>query len=148
MIKIIVGFIWKNKGQIARFSAVGATSAIIDFGVLYLLTDIVGFHYLLSATISFILAAGYNFSLNRAWTFKSNGSRRRQLPIFISVALIGILINNGIMYLTVEHFGFHYLLAKVFSTAIVTVWNFFINKYITFKKIEVNKTEESEISNS
>lgn len=143
MIKFIVGFIWKNKGQIVRFATVGATSAIIDFGVLYLLTSHLGVYYLLSATISFVLAATYNFSLNRNWTFRSNGSRRRQLPIFFSLAIMGILINNGIMYLGVDHFGIHYLLAKVFSTAIVTVWNFFGNKYITFKKIE-RSIEESD----
>lgn len=142
MIKILINFVWKNKGQIARFSVVGFSSAVIDFGLLYILTDFFNLHYLLSATISFVMAATYNFSLNRTWTFKSRGKRRRQLPIFFGIAVAGILLNLGIMYFSVDHLGIHYMLGKVIATAVVTVWNFLGNKYITFRKIEEPIVEE------
>lgn len=141
MIKILINFIWKNKGQIARFSIVGLSSAIIDFGLLYVLTDHFGLYYLLSATISFTIAAIYNFLLNRNWTFKSNGSHRRQVPIFLGIALAGVTLNNGMMYLGVDHFGLWYIYAKIFATAVVTVWNFLGNKYVTFKKVKIDPVD-------
>lgn len=143
MIKILTNFVWENKGQIARFSVVGASSAVIDFGLLYILTDIFGLYYLLSATISFIAAATYNFSLNRKWTFKSKGDRRRQLPIFFGVAIVGVLLNLGIMYLGVDYLGVHYMLAKVLATGVVTIYNFLGNKYVTFRKIKSKEESDS-----
>jgi putative flippase GtrA len=108
-------------------------SALIDFSVLYFLTDIVGFHYLTSATISFVLAATANYWSNRRWTFQSNGQRRKQLPVFFIIAVLGLIINNYIIYISVEKLGLHYLFGKVLATAIVTVWNFLGNKYLTFR---------------
>ncbi|MCD4760394.1 GtrA family protein [bacterium] len=135
--EIVIRKIWEfacdNKYIIAKYATVGAASAVIDFGVLYILTDWVGVYYLASATISFILAAILNYTLNRIWTFRSNGKRRKQLPIFFTIAILGLILNNNIMYLSVERFAFHYLWAKVFAAAIVTFWNFFGNKYLTFR---------------
>lgn len=129
--------LWKfacdNKYIIAKYATVGATSAVVDFGALFILTDLANIHYLASATIAFILAALVNYTLNRIWTFKSSGKRRKQLPVFFIIAILGLIINNNIMYFSVEHMDLHYLWAKVFAAAIVTFWNFFGNKYLTFR---------------
>ncbi len=133
----IVSVLWKffldNKKLILKYGTVGAASAVVDFGILFILTDWLGVYYLVSATISFIVAALVNYILNRNWTFRSNGQRRKQVPIFIAIAVLGILLNNNIMYVCVEHWHLHYLWAKVIAAAIVTFWNFFGNKYLTFK---------------
>lgn len=132
-IRHLWNFAKNNRHQIAKYATVGAASAVVDFGVLFALTDGLGLHYLASATFSFILAAVVNYTLNRIWTFRSSGKRRRQLPVFFIIAMLGLILNNNIMYFSVEHLGLHYLLAKVVAAAIVTFWNFFGNKYITFK---------------
>jgi len=133
----IVSVLWKffldNKKLILKYGTVGAASAMVDFGALFILTDWFGVYYLVSATISFILSAIVNYTLNRNWTFRSNGQHRKQVPIFLMIAVLGILLNNNIMYISVEHWHLHYLWAKVIAAAIVTIWNFFGNKYLTFK---------------
>ena len=144
MIKPLFKYIWKNKVQMAKFAVVGATSAIIDFGLLYVLTDFVNWHYLLSATVSFIIAAIYNFILNRSWTFRSNGKKRKQIPIFFAIVGSGVLLNNFIMWFGVEQTGLWYIYAKVIAAAIVTIWNFMGNKYLTFRKIEEKPDPEPE----
>ena len=133
MVKKVWDFAIDNRHQIAKYATVGALSAVVDFGSLFVLTDGLGLHYLASATIAFILAALVNYFLNRIWTFKSNGKRRKQLPIFFVVSTLGLILNNNIMYFSVDHLDFHYLWAKVFAAAIVTFWNFFGNKYLTFR---------------
>lgn len=132
MKKKIIELIEKNQ-LILKYGAVGATGALVDFVLLFILTDGLGLHYLVSATTSFILSAWFNYVLNRNWTFRSNGQRRKQLPIFFIIATLGLFINNNIMYFSVEKMGLHYLLAKVIATAVVTFWNFFGNKYLTFR---------------
>lgn len=133
MIRVIWNFAKDNRHQIAKYATVGTIAAIIDFGVLFLLTDEFGLYYLASATCSFILAAIVNFILNRNWTFQSNGQKRKQFPVFLMVATSGLLINVNIMYFSVERLGMYYLMAKVLSSGIVIMWNFFGNKFITFK---------------
>ena len=120
-----------------KYCIVGGTAAIVDFGVLFILTELFGVYYLYSATVSFILAALTNYSLNRRWTFRSSGKKRKQVPIFFAIATMGLLINNSIMFVGVEKFllkdlHYGYLLAKVVATGLVLIWNFLGNKYITF----------------
>ena len=122
-----------NKELFLKYASVGLTAAVIDFSILYILTDFFQVYYLFSATISFIIAASVNYNLNRRWTFRSNGKRRYQLPVFFIIATLGVLVNNNIMYFAVEKLGWHYLLAKVLATAVVTIWNFCGNRYLTFK---------------
>ena len=117
-----------------RYCVVGGTATVVDFGLLYILTEFAGFWYMLSATVSFIGGAATNYLLNRVWTFKNKDRRiARQLTIFLIIAVIGIFINNTILYIGVEFVGLWYMLAKAFSTAITLIWNFLGHKYLTFK---------------
>lgn len=131
--QIIRDFFRENKIMLIKYAIVGVIATIVDFSILYVLTDVAGFHYLLSATASFVVAAMTNYYIQRKWTFKSNGKKRRQLPVFFTIAIIGVILNNNILYLGVEYFYIHYMLAKVFASAVVMIWNFFGNKYLTFK---------------
>lgn len=129
-----VRYIQRNWHQLWRYAIVGLVSAIIDFTILYLLTDKVGFYYLWSATISFIIAASLNYYFNKTWTFKVGGNLVKQASIFLLIAGNGVLFNNLIMYLLVEYAAWWYIYAKIMALAIVTTMNFLGNKYFTFKK--------------
>jgi putative flippase GtrA len=133
IIKLLLDFVYRNRHLMVKYAIVGVSSMVIDFGILYILTDVFGVYYITSATASFIVAASFNYFFNRHWTFRSSGSRRKQLPVFFTIAIIGVAINNSIMYAGVEQFGIWYIYAKIVATAIVTVWNFFGNKYLTFR---------------
>lgn len=122
-----------NRYLIFKYAIVGLISGIIDFGILFILTDFFHLYYLASATISFILGGASNYWMNKNWTFKSDGQHRKQLPVFFVIATSGLLLNNYILFISVEHFGFHYLWGKVLAAAIVLFWNFFGNKYLTFR---------------
>ncbi len=115
-----------------KYCIAGGTAAVVDFSILYTLTEFLGVFYLYSATISFILSALTSYSINRKWTFRSQGKKRKQIPIFFFIAIIGLLLNNTIIYIGVEVFGLWYIWAKVIATGFVLVWNFFGNKYFTF----------------
>ncbi len=119
--------------QFIRFIAVGSVSTVVDFGLLALFTEVFGLFYLTSATLSFVVANIVNFVLSKRWTFKNlNTNSMRQYVVFVSIGAIGLLINNGILYMGVEMFGVHYIVGKIVATAVVMFWNFFLNKYVTF----------------
>ena len=120
--------------QLVKYLFVGVAATIIDFVFLYALTEWLGFWYLLSATISFILAAAANYVLNKIWTFQNKDKKiARQFMIFIGVAIVGLAINNSILYVGVEYFGLWYMFSKVLATVASLIWNFIGHKYITFR---------------
>lgn len=116
--------------QFMKFGVVGAIAFVIDFGLLALLTSGFGVNYLVSATISFTVSVIFNYFASMRYVFRHREgmSRRREFVIFVVLSVIGLGINNGLMWLCVEVLNIFYLLAKIFATAEVTIWNFVTRK--------------------
>lgn len=126
----------ENWALFFKYCLVGAAATVVDYSLLYSLTEFAGLWYLWSATFAFIGGATTNYLLNRLWTFKNTDKRiARQVVTFLIIAGVGIVLNNTILAVGVEVFGLWYMLAKVISTAITLIWNFFGHKYVTFKKL-------------
>jgi len=129
-------------GQFIRFCVVGGSGAIIDFGVTYVLKEKAKCHRYLANALGFITAATNNYLLNRIWTFQSqNPSVGWEYGLFISIALMGLLINTLVLYLFSERIPIPFVppkgklrfyIAKGVAIGIVTIWNFFMNYFLTF----------------
>jgi len=138
-----------------KFSLVGTIGAIIDFGILYLLHSVLGFHIVLSNTCSFTTAVLSNFLWNRYWTYPDSRSKplSTQLRQFFIVNIAGWGINTGILLLLRYPFAslmvnigsnltilsnpelsykLGYNLAKAVATVVVMFWNFGINRIWTY----------------
>ena len=118
--------------QIMRFGVVGVISFLIDYGILYVLTEKANIYYLLSAGISFTVSVVINYLLSMSWVFKSNKKRgkKEEFIIFIVLSLGGLLLNQVMMYVLVDYMNVYYLLAKIVSTANVMIYNFISRKLI------------------
>lgn len=134
--------------QIMRFALVGGLAFVIDFGLLLLLTEKVGLNYLTSATISFIVSVIVNYLLSIAWVFTAHKHTKKtktksviQLVIFIALSVCGLLINNGIMYFSVEVLAISYIIGKLVATFVVMVFNFITRKIL----LEGKKTKAQAI---
>lgn len=155
----------KEAERFAKFLVVGTLGFIIDFGTLTLLVEVVRLPeavagatplsltagLVVANTISFSLAVLSNFTLNRYWTYPESRSKRKrvQLPQFAMVSIIGLVLNNAILALTVGPFTqlLHvlpfvpdaidgYVPAKILATVVVLFWNFFVNRYWTYSNVE------------
>lgn len=127
--------------EFIRFAIVGFSNTFLDFLVYIGLTRLVSFfshYYLIANLISFSLAATNSFFWNRNWTFKyrEKDIGRQYLKFFI-VSIIGLLINEGCLYLLVANFHLYDLLAKLFAIGVSLSWNFFINRFWTFRVIKL-----------
>ena len=116
--------------QFMKFGVVGVIAFVIDYGLLALLTEVFGVNYLVSATISFTVSVIFNYlaSMRYVFTHKEDMSRRREFIIFVVLSVIGLIINNLCMWAGVELLSVHYLITKIFATAVVMVWNFVTRK--------------------
>ncbi len=144
----------KERTRFLKFAVVGAFGAVIDFGVMNLLTHAANMKLVYAGTVSFLCAVISNFIWNRYWTYPESRSRHllHQLGMFFLVNLAGIAIRVPIL-----HFGEPPLLhvfeqsfgmglndaefiAKNLTLAIavgiVMLWNFFVNRYWTYNDVE------------
>lgn len=145
----------KERRRFIKFAFVGAIGAVIDFGVMNLLSHWVFELPLVAAgTISFICAVISNFIWNRYWTYPESRSRPllSQLGMFFLVNAAGVLIRIPILHyaeppllvfventfhtahLTAEFIAKNFTLAA--AVGIVMMWNFFINRYWTYNDID------------
>lgn len=115
--------------ELLRFAIVGVVSGVVDYGLLYICTEWLRIHYLYSAAFSFTVAVIFNYWLCVVFVFKGAGKQtKRQATVFIVSSIVGLGINQGGMWLLVEKFGIHYMLAKVGATTVVMFWNYVMKR--------------------
>ncbi len=116
--------------QIIRFGVVGGLAFLIDFGLLYSLTEFLSVHYFISACISFSVSVIFNYIASAVWVFDVDKSKDKKTVflVFILLSIAGLIINQIIMYLGVDIIHVHYLFVKIFATAIVMIFNFITRK--------------------
>lgn len=119
-----------------RFLISGGIGTVLNLMMVYLLTDIMGIWYLYSTTIAFVISFFVSFTLQKFFTFQDHAldTIRAQAPKYLAVALINMGLNALSMYLLVERFGFHYLIAQICTIATISIESFLVYHYIVFKK--------------
>lgn len=111
--------------EIFRFLTAGGTTFLLELGVLYGLVEYIGIYYLLAAAIAFSIAVVVNYVLCLRWVFReSKKQSRKMMVLFAGSSLAGLGINQLCMWILVSCLGIHYMIAKIISTAVVTVWNY------------------------
>jgi putative flippase GtrA len=116
--------------QIMKFGVVGVIAFGIDYGLLIALTELVHIDYLLSTTISFIVAVVFNYLASMRFVFahKVELKRHHEFMIFVVLSVIGLGINDLAMWLGTDVLLIDYRLTKIVVTAIVMVFNFVTRK--------------------
>jgi putative flippase GtrA len=93
-----------SRATFVRFACVGATIAIIDVAVLYLLKDLPGFNVYTARLASYFAAMCAGYFLNRTFTFHHLERGRAlwdELLRFFSVHAVGGVLNFAVYSLVV-----------------------------------------------
>ena len=144
----------KERDRFFRFALVGAIGAVVDFGVMNLLTHFTNMPLVYAGTISFICAVVSNFTWNRYWTYPESRSRplMHQLGMFFLVNTAGVLIRIPILHFVepillrffedgahLSHLSADFLARNgtlALAVGIVMLWNYFINRHWTYNDVE------------
>ena len=118
-----------------KFAAVGFTGLFVDYAFTFIFKEIFKVQKYISNSIGFTIAATSNYVLNRIWTFESdNPDIVIEYSEFLIISIIGLGINNLILWLIVSRFKINFYVAKFFAICVVTLWNFLANFFITFNQ--------------
>ncbi|MCD4693347.1 MAG: GtrA family protein [Calditrichales bacterium] len=120
--------------QLFRYTFVGGFAFIVDFSLLVILTEFCGVHYLISTAIALTIGLSINYCLSVIWVFDKRklANKSIEFTLFAIIGIIGLDLNELFIWLFTEFAGFHYLISKIISTAIIYLWNFFARKFILF----------------
>ena len=120
------------QGRLFRFAIVGGTGTVVNLGIMYLMTDIVGLYYIFSYIIAFTAALFNNYLLNSRWTFKQE-ARISGLLKYAGVSVFTLAINEGLIYLLTGKLGLWYMLSTMISILTAFLINYSISRRIVWK---------------
>lgn len=116
--------------QIFKFGIVGGISTVLDFVLIYIFKEFLHIPVIISNTLSFCIATIYNYIASVKWVFDVNKDKdkKKTFITFVIFSVIGLLLNDLIMWFTIELFNIYYILAKVIATLFVMIFNFVTRK--------------------
>lgn len=122
-----------NYRELILYGFWGGLCATLDFVVFTFLRSIIP--YMIANVISVHIGIITSFLLNRTYNFKVKDKFVLRFFSFYCVGLSGLLISESILYLFTEVFSVKDLLSKLISIIIVALYQFLLNKFVTFKKV-------------
>lgn len=140
--------------QFIKYATVGLSGTFIDVVSLVILKNLTGFipgedpRFYILVTLAFILAATNNYIWNRVWTFESKEKDvKKQYSKFMTVATVGLMWTQLLMWVFVSLIGVYYIFAKLMTSALVICWNFMMNKFWTFREKHTHSQSEANNDN-
>ena len=126
-------------GQFLRYFVTGGLAFVIDFGVFALALYYFDVHYLVANLIGLMGGNVINYLLSIGWVFSAQKRtmekhRLLEIIIFILISLVGMALNEFLMFVFVGMFFLQEMVSKMSAAIIVLLYNFFARKYILFKR--------------
>ncbi|MEU5099850.1 GtrA family protein [Streptomyces sp. NPDC020996] len=127
--------------EIARFGAVGALGTIVNFGVSNLLWHLTSLQAVRANVIATVVAIACNYVGFRYFTYRDRdkSARTRELTLFLAFSVVGLVIENGILYAAIYGFGWDSSLQrnvfKVVGIGIATLFRFWSYRTWVFRTL-------------
>ena len=129
--------------QFLKFVVVGGISFLVDFTVYTIMCNVLHIHYIIAGVLGFTVSVVVNYILSMRYVFLSKDDTRKdkEFFIFVVLSLMGMFLNTILLYLCIDilYSNLGYLkqllsnewmniVAKVFATGVVMVFNFITRK--------------------
>ncbi len=138
----------KHQGivQFIKFGIVGVANTGVDWITFYILTaTFLDDSETVAKAIAFLVAMINSYIFNTIWTFKKEyqktvGKKKDNKAVgmvfvkFAAVSLVGWGVNTYVFNLVRFNMDQGKLIALVFASGAAILWNFFANKFWTYKK--------------
>ena len=129
--------------QFLKFAVVGGISFLVDFTVYTIMCNVMHIYYIIAGVLGFTVSVVVNYILSMRYVFLSKDDTRKdkEFFIFVVLSLMGMFLNTILLYLCIDilYSNLGYLkqllsnewmniVAKVFATGVVMVFNFITRK--------------------
>jgi putative flippase GtrA len=108
-------------GEGTRYLVASAAAFAVDFAAYVALIRLASWHYLLAAPAGFALGLATIYVL-------------AEFALFAAIGLLGMTVNEAVIYAAVEHGRLSFEAAKLASAAVVFTLNFTLRKLLLFTR--------------
>lgn len=122
--------------QFIRYLFVGGAAFAVDYSAMIFCASVLRVYYLAAASIGFCLGLATNYFISIRWVFGSRSltSKRAEFAVFAAIGLIGLALNDGVIFAGREYLGIDYRISKLFATGVTLVFNFAARKLLLFRR--------------
>ena len=116
--------------QLVKFGIVGVIATLLEWIIFYICTNQLKIHYSISTIIGFSISTIFNYWASVKWVFDVNKEKSEKLNfiLFVVLSIVGLGLNELILWICIEKFAIYNMIGKVIATGIVMVFNFITRK--------------------
>ncbi|MEU8522728.1 GtrA family protein [Streptomyces sp. NBC_01216] len=138
--------------EFAKFGAVGGLGLLVDLGVFNLVRHLTEVPVVRASIIATVVAIAFNYVGFRYFTYRDRdkSSRAKELSLFFLFSVIGLVVQNGILYAATYGFGWDTPLQsnvfKFLGIGVATLFRFWSYRTWVFRTLparEAVQTAES-----
>jgi len=138
--------------EVAKFGVVGGLGVLVNLGVFNLVRHLTELPVVRASIIATVVAIAFNYVGFRYFTYRDRdkSGRTKELTLFLLFSLVGMVIENGVLYTATYGFGWDTPLQsnffKFFGIGVATLFRFWSYRTWVFKALpakEAVQTAES-----
>lgn len=120
------------RSNIVLYGLIGGFCASLDFVVYSVLVLLAGMNIRVANVISILVGIAMSFFLNARFNFKISDNMARRFMTFLAVGLAGLILSDQLIKVFSLYFNIGPILAKIYTLVFVFIFQFTLNKYISF----------------
>ncbi|MFF5146288.1 GtrA family protein [Streptomyces sp. NPDC013157] len=132
--------------EVAKFGAVGGAGILVNLGVFNLVRHVTDLPVVRASVIATVVAIIFNYLGFRYWTYRDRekSGRTKELTLFLLFSAVGLVIENGLLYLATYGFGWDSPLQsnvfKFVGIGVATLFRFWSYRTWVFKALPARET--------
>ncbi|SED14452.1 Putative flippase GtrA (transmembrane translocase of bactoprenol-linked glucose) [Streptomyces sp. 2231.1] len=133
--------------EVAKFGAVGGAGVLVNLGVFNLVRHVSDLPVVRASIIATVVAIAFNYVGFRYWTYRDRdkGGRTKELTLFLLFSAVGLVIENGVLYLATYGFGWDSPLQsnifKFVGIGVATLFRFWSYRTWVFRALPAREAE-------
>lgn len=119
--------------QLIRFALVGVANTALGYAVIFGCMYGLGWSALASNVAGYAIGLIVSFTLNRSFTFRSEGRARAELLRFVCIFAVAWSANFAVLVGLLNVVPMNEVLAQILAGAVYSVLSFVLSKYYVFR---------------
>lgn len=127
-------YLFLSDRQFRRFFIIGLSSLFLDVFSLVLFKEVLFFNPVLAVAINQSLVIGFNFNLNKYWSFGARRSFGKHFFRYLVVVGINYFSSLFLMFIFNQVLEFNYVVVRLGSIALLFIMNFILYRHWVYKE--------------
>jgi len=123
-------------GPFVRFCLVGGSGVFVNSAALWVITSVIGVHYLVSPFFATLVSSSYNFALTQAWVFTAERRQtawfKRIVPFFM-LSFAALALREPIYAGLTAGLHVYYLISNLIALALLMIVRYLVARHFIWR---------------